>query len=499
MTAHQAAPPQRPPAKVSFSARVLSRIWGIRREDYWLAASYFVIFWILDAVRFGTATEFALPWLARNWVLFAVLGCVGVLLRRTATSAMAVLCGLAAVLLLLANQPSALVLVFELLFSLVLFGSTRVSAAAGSSAVGLSVLLTLVVFAFTRQAEPTVVAAVVAVMTLLMPVEWAGNLRKAQRLADSESARAEAVRESAEHRLLADRTAHELVLERERQHMARELHDVLSARLSAIALQSGAALHALPPDPPSPQSRVLTRIRAESVAGLDELNGMIRLLHTGALDETAGRVADLASLVEQYRQAGTVVALENSMDDDGNHLPLNVQTALYRVSAESLANASRHAPGSPVTVALDRAAASGPGSPVETAAVTAPDGDDDPAPAAVRLRVSNPLPGLPPDPQWQVPQAQAPPEGSAMPSPAQHIPVPAPLAPGARGGTGTGIPSMHFRAAHAGGTITAGPRGGQWVVELQLPVPAPQLPAPAQPAPEPASPTPQNISSGHKT
>lgn len=467
MTAHSSAPPEEDPPKVWFSARVLSRMWGIRREDYWLAASYFVVFWILDAVGLGTGTEFALPWLARNWVAIAVLGCVGVLLRRTATPAMAVLCGFAAVMLLLANHPAALVLVFELFFSLVLFGSTRVSTAAGNSAVGLSVLLTLVVLALTRQAEPTVVAAVVAVMTLLMPVEWAGNLRKAQSLAESESARAEAVREAAEHRLLADRTAHELVLERERQHMARELHDVLSARLSAIALQSGAALHTPGLDPQSPQTRVLTRIRAESVAGLDELNGMIRLLHTGALDETAGRVADLVSLVEQYRLAGTVVSLENSLDDAGNHLPLLVQTALYRVSAESLVNAVRHAPGSPITVALDGAAVSGSAAAAEGTAGTAPPGHEGPVPAVVRLRVSNPLPGLVQDP-------------------------PASLAPGVRGGTGTGIPSMHFRAAHAGGTITAGPRGGQWVVELRLPAPGPAAPA----TPSPPS---ENVPSESKT
>ncbi|MGO2540533.1 MAG: sensor histidine kinase [Specibacter sp.] len=484
MTAPPTAPPQTPPVKVSLSARALSRVWGIRREDFWLAASYFIVFWILDAVRFGTATDFSLPWLARNWVLFAVLGCVGVLLRRTATPAMAVLCGVAAVLLLLANQPAALVLVFELFFSLVLFGSTRASTAAGNTAVGLSILLTLVVFAFTRQAELTVVAAVLAAMTLLMPVEWAGNLRKAQRLAESESARAEAVRQAAEHRLLADRTAHELVLERERQHMARELHDVLSARLSAIALQSGAALQTPPLDTPSPQSRVLTRIRAESVAGLDELNGMIRLLHTGALDETAGRVADLASLVEQYRLAGTAVSLENSLDDAGNHLPLHVQTAIYRVSAESLLNASRHAPGSPVTVVLDSVTTSAPGAAAEKAAGTAPPGDEALAPAAVRLRVSNQLPGLPQDRSGQNPPAQT--------VPAQPTPAPA-----TRGGTGTGIPSMHFRAAHAGGSITAGPRGSQWVVELRLPAPAPAASGPAS-AQSPA-PAPQIIPSGIKT
>lgn len=432
---------------VTFSARVLSRAWGIRREDFWLAAGYFAVFWILDAVQFGAGTDFDLPLLATNWPLFAALGCIGVLLRRIAMPVMAVLCGSAAVMLLLGNHPAALVLVFELFFSLVLFGSIRVSTVAASSAVGLSVLLTLVVLALTGRAEPTVVAAAMAALTLLMPVEWAGNLRKAQRLAESESARAEAVRQSAEHRRLADQSAHELALERERQHMARELHDVLSARLSAIALQSGAALHT-----PSPHSRVLAQIRTESVAGLEELNTMIRFLHAGALDEAAGNSADLPSLVEQYRLAGSVISLDNSLHDGGDLLPLQLQTTIYRVAAESLRNACRHSPGTPVTISLKQAREFGP------------------SPEIV-LVVSNPLSQRPPEawPHASTEQASTEDEALAiLPHPNEKI-----------DGTGTGIPSMHFRAAHSSGTLTVGAHSGWWVVELRLPATAESRPSSA--------------------
>lgn len=407
--------------------RALPQIRGIRREDIWLTVGYFATFWILDAVSLGTGADLDLPWLARNWVWFAAFGCMSVAFRRTATTLMAVICTSAAVALLLANQAAGLLLVFELFFSLVLFGSPRVSLAAGRGAVGLSALLTLAVFALTAKAEPTVVAAVAATMTLLMPVEWAGNLRKAQRLAESESARAQAVHEASEHRLLAARAAHELVLERERQHMARELHDVLSGRLAAIALQSGAALHT-----PSSHTRVLAQIRSESVAGLDELNGMIRLLHTRALDDTAGRVADLPSLIETYRLAGAAITFKNSLGDD--LLPLQLQTAIYRVAAESLVNATRHAPGTSVAVSLSQTTGRGN------------DAADEAVPQML-LRVSNDLPH----------------SGES------------------RGGSGTGIPSMHFRAAHAGGTIVTGPCGGRWLVELRLP--APNF---AEPQPSPA-------------
>ncbi len=421
--------PPKSATRVWFNTRVQPWASGIRREDLGLAISYFLVFWILNAVSGGGGFNFNFPWLSQNWVFFAAVGCAAVVLRRSATPLMAILCGSAAVMLLLSNQPTALILVFELFFSLVLFGSPKVSAAASKSAVALSVLVTLLVLALTGEAEATVVAAVAAVMTLLMPMEWAGNLRKAQHLTESESARAEAVRASAEHRFLADRTTHELILERERQHMARELHDVLSARLSAIALQSGAALHTGLLQEKWQATKILSQIRSESVAALDELNGMIRLLHTGALDETAGRAADVISLVEQHHLSGTMISYENSLPDGGDHLPLQLQTILYRVCAESLRNAALHAPGTPVTITL----ACSTGTAAEVGVV---------------LLVSNPLPRCP------VPPAQT---GSAE-------------VESSHAGTGTGIPSMHFRAAHAGGTISTGLRAGHWVVELRLPI-----------------------------
>lgn len=152
---------------------------------------------------------------------------------------------------------------------------------------------------------------------------------------------------------------------------------------------------------------------------------MIRFLQDGALDETAGRSADLASLVEQYRLAGSTVSLENSLHDGGDLLPLQLQTTIYRVAAESLRNAYRHSPGTPITVALYLAK------------------EFDTSPEIV-LVVSNPLCLLPSES----------------------------LSHEQRDGTGTGIPSMHFRAAHSSGTLTVGSHSGQWVVELRLPVSA---------------------------
>lgn len=398
----------------------------IKVEDMALAGGYFVLFGLIDSVNLNGVGSFQLGPFEAAWPAFAVLGCMGVLFRRSSPTAMAWMCGAAVAGLLLAGHSGAFVLAFELFFSLVLFGSPRASRIASKIAWVLTVGAVVATFVTTYNGALTVTVGIIAVVTLLTPAEWAGNLRKAQELVNSEHARANAVEEAGRQRLLAERSAHDLTLDRERQHMARELHDVLSARLSAIALQSGAALHAA--TAPAAHRDVLTQIRSESVAGLAELNDMIRLLHTGAVAESAGKLSDLLALAGRHRDAGMDLSYSNDLYDAGTFLPLSIQTAVYRVASEALVNAAKHAPSSPVAMRLTQHV-----------------GTDD-EPHLLVLTVTTPLP--------------------TSTSSSGHT------APAAAG-TGTGVPSMHFRAAHAGGTVTAGPADGAWRVELTLPLAPP--------------------------
>lgn len=393
-----------------------------------MAGGYFILFWLLDAVHLTAFGDVKVAALASAWPAVAVLGCVGVVFRRTAPTAMAWMCGIAAAGLLFAGHAGGFLLVFEFFFSLVLFGKPRASQLASRAAWVLTVLLIVAAYGYSRAVDLAVVAGFFAVLTLLTPVEWAGNLRKANQLADSESARADAVEDAAQQRSLADRNAHELALEHERQHLARELHDVISARLSAIALQSGAAVHAQD----SPLSgggavTVLHQIREESVAGLNELNTMIRLLHTGTQPESTGLVGDLPGLLGRYRATGTEFDYENSLPDAGSDLPVPLQSAIYRITSEALANAAKHAPGQPVEVTLTHAATKAHG--------LAPQRPGVELHLCVRSALLTELPS------------------GVL-------------------GTGTGIPSMHFRAAHVGGTLSAAPHGMNWIVSLQIPLPA---------------------------
>ncbi|WP_207345908.1 histidine kinase [Arthrobacter sp. E3] len=485
-----------PAEKASAFARLLRgyrqlsmrRIATIKVEDMALAGGYFAIIWLLEAVDLAGTGSLRVQTFASAWAAIAVLGCMGVMLRRASPAAMGWMCGVAVVGLALAGHAGAFLLAFEFFFSLVLFATPRASQAAARASWVLPVLLVLAAFLVSRSAATAIAAAVIAVVTLLTPVEWAGNLRKANLLALSESARADALQDAAEQRLLAQRSAHDLALERERQHMARELHDVVSARLSAIALQSGAALHAsalhasaagstVPAAPAT--TTLLNQIRDESVAGLEELNAMIRLLHTGALAEAGGRLSDLTGLLRQYRSAGMELRYANSLDDAGEHLSLPLQTALYRILSEAVANAAKHAPGQEVDVVLGYGQVPFVGS-----------GTLEHSPGVV-LTVTNRLPvGAHTAPASPVHvRASIPPMPPGSAGPGTGI--------GAGTGTGTGIPSMQFRAAHVGGTLTVGPdliagprlaagsAAGLWKVVLQLPLvklPADSLLAAIEPA-----------------
>ncbi|WP_066298775.1 sensor histidine kinase [Arthrobacter luteolus] len=407
----------------------------IRREDVVLALGYAALAWLLHSVDITATREPLLPWLAPWWPLLTVAGSAAVVLRRRRTVLMVVVCAGAALALALAGSAGGYFFAFEAVFSLVLFGSARAARTTEISTLAVCAASGAAAWFLTGSLAAGVVFLLTSGMVLLLPAEWAGNLRKAGQLAESESARAAAIRQAARDQASLASREHELALAAERQDMARELHDVLSSRLSAIALQSGAALS-------SPDGRlsreVLSHVRRESVAGLEELNGMIRMLSTGEPRPLAGNAGDLDAVVDGHRAAGLTIRWTNGLPGGGAGLPGPVQAALYRIVTEALVNAGRHAPGAAVRMSLDQ------------------------VPAGVRLQVENDG-GTSPDSSATGAAASA--ADRAM-------------------GTGTGIPSMLARAEQLGGYACAGPRGSSWAVEAVLPETplAPAAAAPDRPA-----------------
>ncbi len=394
----------------------------IRREDVLLALAYAALAWLLHSLDLTATGTPAVPQLEPWWPVLTVIGCAAVLFRRVRTAMMVPVALAAAVPLVLANSTVGLFLIFEAVFSLVLFGTARAARAAEVTVLGLCGVSGLTVWALTGNLGDGVTVVLLAGMILLLPAEWASNLRKAGQLARSESARAAAIRAAARDQERLAAREHELALAAERQDMARELHDVLSSRLSAIALQSGAALRS--PQGSSLPLEVLAHVRQESVKGLEELNGMIRTLSTGVPRALAGSVQDLDAVVAGHRAAGMNICWTNRVPGS-DELPSPVQAAIYRIAVEALVNAARHTDGARVGMLLERTS------------------------GGLRLMVED-------DGGSTVPGA-----GSAA---------------GTGPGTGTGLPSILARAEQLGGRATAGPgpEGTGWKVEVLLPVTAPQ-------------------------
>lgn len=215
------------------------------------------------------------------------------------------------------------------------------------------------------------------------------------------------------HRLESERgQAEELAVSRERNRIARELHDVVGHDVTVMALQAEAAAAALAHDP-SRAIEPVAAIRRTAATTMHEMRRVLGVLRTpgGEEDGTAPAPGpqDIPALVAGSRSLGQHVGVTVHGAPVLTHATIGL--SVYRIVQEALTNARRHAPGAPVALELAW-------------------GTD-----AVEVRVEQPLNGA-----------------------------------GRDTGGGLGVLGMRERARLLGGTLTAGPDGrGHFVVAARLP------------------------------
>ncbi|WP_455354534.1 sensor histidine kinase [Streptomyces sp. SYSU K217416] len=188
--------------------------------------------------------------------------------------------------------------------------------------------------------------ATLGVLTALMLASAPASLGL---LGRSRAELAQRVGELALAREREGRLAAEQAVLRERERLARDMHDTAAHHLSLISLQA-AALAAVADCPDY-------REAAEELGGLSrhaaaDLRRTIRQLGADR-DESGPGLADLRVLI---RAAGDTVRAELDAVDPAECSP-EVQHTAYRVVQEALANVRRHAPGAPVEVEVRRTAA----------------------------------------------------------------------------------------------------------------------------------------------
>ncbi|WP_374009880.1 sensor histidine kinase [Leifsonia sp. LS-T14] len=139
----------------------------------------------------------------------------------------------------------------------------------------------------------------------------------------------------------------EVELERERQELARELHDTLAARLSSLSLHAGALELTVDGNE---QATATARIVRETAQGtLDELRHVVHVLRNPGAAGTSSGLVDIASLIDEALRDGVDVRAQVLVSDAATCHP-QVAHACYRLVQESISNVRRHAPGQAIRV-----------------------------------------------------------------------------------------------------------------------------------------------------
>jgi len=146
-------------------------------------------------------------------------------------------------------------------------------------------------------------------------------------------------------------TSEKLAISRERNRLARELHDTLAHSLSAVAVQLEAAKSLWESDQKQAQtmlehSLILTR------NGLNEARRAIQALRTAPLEDLGLGLALKNLATSTVERVG--LALDFLIPPDPPALPPDVEYALYRIAEEALINVTQHAGAKSVSLHLDR-------------------------------------------------------------------------------------------------------------------------------------------------
>jgi len=142
-------------------------------------------------------------------------------------------------------------------------------------------------------------------------------------------------------RAIARLRAFDEVRLREREQLARELHDTVAHHVSAMVVRAQAG-RVLAPARPGAAVEALEVIEAEGARTLAELRTMVGVLRAHDEAELAPQrgVADVDGLA---RTAGEAPLVEVHRSGDLDNLSPSVGAASYRIAQESVTNATRHA------------------------------------------------------------------------------------------------------------------------------------------------------------
>jgi signal transduction histidine kinase len=146
-------------------------------------------------------------------------------------------------------------------------------------------------------------------------------------------------------------TLEQLTISRERNRLARELHDTLAHALSAVSVQLEAVdsvwdIH------PEKARELLAKALAQTRSGLTETRRALQALRASPLDDL-GLALAVRNLAELTARRGSL-ALELAIDDHHEPSSPEREQHIYRIAQEAMTNVLKHAEAHTLRVALRR-------------------------------------------------------------------------------------------------------------------------------------------------
>lgn len=142
----------------------------------------------------------------------------------------------------------------------------------------------------------------------------------------------------------------ELATERERNRIARDIHDSLGHSLTVFNIHIGAALRLLHTDLPEAEA-LLLEVKDLGGKALQEVRQSVSLLRADPLQDRSLQQA-ISSLVKEFER--TTGITPNFTYRVSQPLASNLNFTLYRLVQESLTNIYKHAAATVVSISIDR-------------------------------------------------------------------------------------------------------------------------------------------------
>lgn len=171
------------------------------------------------------------------------------------------------------------------------------------------------------------------------------------RLMRSQRNQRNALAEANEELVLYSSTLEQLAITRERNRLARELHDTLAHTLSAVAVQLEAARSVWDEDIATARALINQALR-NTRAGLTETRRSLRALRATPLEDLGllGALRDLTESMVATANYNLCLDLPPRLEK----IPPAVEQCIYRIAQESLSNINTHAQAKEVKVTLTR-------------------------------------------------------------------------------------------------------------------------------------------------